>query len=261
MARPLLLLSNDDGYQARGINVLADALRKRFEVVVCAPETEQSAASHALTLSRPLRVKKQAEQVYSVDGTPADCVYVTLHSDNKIVSRRPDVVVSGLNHGVNLGSDVFYSGTVAAAREGALKGISSLAVSADHRSDFSSAAELAAELVEGLLRARQDPPLLMNVNFPPGDAWPVRATRLGTRHYTQGIEYRKDPRGAEYLWIGGANVEHGALQGADTEAFDAGVVGVTPLTLDIFSSRDRPESEKLVSWLGEGGRPLSPKND
>lgn len=249
MSRNLVLLSNDDGYQARGINTLREALSERFDVVVCAPASEQSAASHALTLSRPLRLREHEENIYSVDGTPADCVYVVLHSGTKILPRRPDLVISGLNHGVNLGSDVFYSGTVAAAREGALKGVSSLAVSADHEADLAAAARVSVEVAEAMLTESRDKSLLLNVNFPPGDQWPVRATRLGTRHYTEGIEYRRDPRGAEYLWIGGANVEHGRIDGADTGAFDEGIVGVTPLALDLWSERDSPDSGRVVDWL------------
>jgi 5'-nucleotidase len=125
----LALLSNDDGYQSTGIRELGNALRERMDVVVCAPESEQSSTSHSLSLNRPLRLVEREPGVFSVDGTPADCVYTALHARGRVVSRRPDVVVSGLNHGVNLGDDVFYSGTVAAAREGALKGVPAIAAS------------------------------------------------------------------------------------------------------------------------------------
>src|SRR5690606_20719501 len=129
MARPLVLLSNDDGYRSLGIAALREALGEYFEVVICAPESEQSATSHSLSLHRPLRVERHSRDVFSVDGTPADSVYIALHEPS-VLARRPALVVSGMNHGLNLGQDVFYSGTVAAAREGALQGFPALAVSA-----------------------------------------------------------------------------------------------------------------------------------
>ena len=141
--RPLILLSNDDGYRAQGINAMRRALSEFAEVVLCAPEIEQSATSHALSVHRPLRVFEPAPGIFSIDGTPADCVYVALHGKTRILPRWPDAVVSGVNHGVNLGDDVFYSGTVAAAREAALKGIPSLAVSTPFDADMDPAADLA----------------------------------------------------------------------------------------------------------------------
>src|SRR5690606_8514443 len=134
----------------------------------------------SISLHRPLRLMPRGPGVFSVDGTPADCVYVALHAGVRVLPRRPDVVVSGLNHGLNLGNDVFYSGTVAAAREGALRGVPALAVSATHHADRGQACALAARLALELVKAQQ-PGLLLNVNFPPGRDWPVRATRLGSR--------------------------------------------------------------------------------
>ena len=155
-------------------------------------------------------------------------------------------MVSGLNHGLNLGDDVFYSGTVAAAREGALKGILSLAVSAAPDTDQPAAAALSARIARSMLDEGEKP-LLLNVNFPAGASWPVRATRLGSRVYTESIEFRRDPRGREYLWIGGTGVEHRAIAGSDTEAFDDGVVGVTPLVLDLWSRGDQSRAEAIVT--------------
>lgn len=249
--RPLILLSNDDGYFAPGLRVMQAALAEKADVVVCAPELNQSASSHSLSLHRVLRLRHIEPHVFAVDGTPADCVYVALHSGGRILPRRPDLVVSGINHGLNLGVDVFYSGTVAAAREGALRGISSIAVSADTNANFEYAAEVAAKLAyamlerdgarapleEGVVDATRAAPLL-NVNIPPGSAWPVRATRLGARVYEQDVVYREDPRGREYLWIGGSDVRHDPVPGSDTEAFDEGCVSVTPLTLDLFAPAD-----------------------
>jgi len=247
--RPLVLLSNDDGYRASGIVLLQRSLQEIADVVVCAPESEQSAMSHSLSLHRPLRLYEREPGLFSVDGTPADCVYVALHAKGRVLPRRPDLVVSGLNHGVNLGDDVFYSGTVAAAREGALKGVTSMAVSAAYDADQPSACAMAARLVRALLGAQLKKPLLLNVNFPGGSSWPLTATRLGARVYREEIEFRHDPRGREYLWIGGPGVEHRAVAGSDTEAFDKGVIGVTPLVLDLWDRDQQAEAELIVTAL------------
>jgi 5'-nucleotidase len=261
--RPLILLSNDDGYFAPGLRALRDALAKDADVIVCAPEANQSATSHSLSLHRVLRLRAVEPGVFAVDGTPADCVYVALHSGTRVLPRRPDLVVSGMNHGLNLGVDVFYSGTVAAAREGALRGIPAIAVSADSGAKRAAAAALGATIALALLKAAgpSTPPVggaagesgalgtdeataivsalhapLLNVNIPPGEGWRVRGTRLGARLYTQDVVFREDPRGKEYLWIGGADVRHDPVPGSDTEAFDEGWASVTPLTLDLFAS-------------------------
>jgi 5'-nucleotidase len=240
--RPLILLSNDDGYAAPGLIALRDELAVHADVVVCAPESDQSATSHSLSLQRILRLRHAAPAVYALDGTPADCVYVALHAGTRILPRRPDLVVSGLNHGLNLGADVFYSGTVAAAREGALSGIPSIALSADAGATRTAAATLGAQLALALYhKARQAAPRpapLLNVNFPEGSSWPVRATRIGARLYDQAVVFREDPRGREYLWIGGSGVRHDHVPGSDTEASDQGVASVTPLTLDLFAAQD-----------------------
>jgi 5'-nucleotidase len=219
--------------------------------VVCAPEVEQSAASHALSLHRPLRLFERGEATFSVDGTPADCVYVAMHAPGRVLPRRPDVVVSGLNHGVNLGDDVFYSGTVAAAREGALKGVPSLAVSATLDTDLDAAARVACDLAR-VLSGERERPLLLNVNFPAGSGWALRATRLGSRVYQDEVEFRRDPRGREYLWIGGPGAEHRMIAGSDTEAFDEGVVGVTPLVLDLWARAEHERTELIVADLAAG---------
>jgi 5'-nucleotidase len=231
--------------------LLRKALSEVADVVVCAPEAEQSATSHSLSLHRPLRLYEQEPGIFSVDGTPADCVYVALHATKRILPRRPNLIVSGLNHGVNLGDDVFYSGTVAAAREGALKGVCSLAVSAAYNAEQPAACAMAARFAKCLLEAKLDKPLLLNVNFPGGASWPARATRLGARIYRDEIEFRHDPRGREYLWIGGPGVEHRAIAGSDTEAFDEGVVSVTPLVLDLWDRDQQVTAEQIVSMMTE----------
>jgi 5'-nucleotidase len=252
--RPLVLLSNDDGHAALGLRALRDALKEHAEVIVCAPEANQSATSHSLSLHRILRLRQVEAGIFSMDGTPADCVYVALHSGPRVLPRRPDMVVSGMNHGPNLGVDVFYSGTVAAAREGALRGIPAIAISAEHEADTGNAAAVGAKLaiamwqafrrsvetleqdelrVESVRHAWAGRVPLLNVNIPPGNSWPVRATRLGARLYEEDVVFRQDPRGREYLWIGGAGVRHTHVAGSDTEAHDEGVVSVTPLSLDL----------------------------
>jgi 5'-nucleotidase len=248
--RPLVLLSNDDGYRSSGIEAFRRALEARADVVICAPEVEQSAASHALSLHRPLRLFQHAAGVFSVDGTPADCVYVALYAEGRVLPRRPDLVLSGVNHGVNLGDDVFYSGTVAAAREGALKGIPSMAVSAAVNADFDEAAKFAARLALALHES-QGGPALLNVNVPEGRDWAVRATRLGRRIYRDEVEFRRDPRGREYLWIGGPGAAHEAVAGSDTEAFDEGIVGVTPLVLDLWDRAKSERAEELAADVAQ----------
>ena len=249
MARPLILLCNDDGYRAPGISGLRDVLTHLAQVVICAPHTEQSAASHALSIHRPLRLEQHGPDLFSLDGTPADCVYVAVHAGNRVLPRWPDLVVSGVNDGVNLGADAFYSGTVAAAREGALRGIPSIAFSAGSGASLDQACLVARRLVERVLVAGLSEPLLLNVNFPPGSDWPVRTTRPGKRLYTEGVEFRRDPRDKEYLWIGGPGASHQPLAGSDTEAYDGGVVGVTPLVLDLWSAEQQALTEHIVSQL------------
>jgi 5'-nucleotidase len=261
--RPLILLSNDDGYSAAGLLALRTELAKGADVIVCAPEVNQSATSHSLSLHRVLRLRRVEAGVFAVDGTPADSVYVALHAGTRVLPRRPDIVVSGMNHGPNLGVDVFYSGTVAAAREGAMQGIPAMAISSDSASDIQAAAALGARLAlelcasqariapipkppgEGssetlgsgeaaaILGPRHAP--LLNVNIPPGKAWRVRGARLGTRLYAHDVVFRHDPRGREYLWIGGSSAHHVAVPGSDTDAYDEGVASVTPLSLDLFA--------------------------
>lgn len=252
MVRPLVLLSNDDGYRAPGIVALREALLKVSDVIVCAPDTEQSAASHALSLHRPLRLIDHGEGIFSVDGTPADSVYVGLYADTRVLPRRPDLVVSGVNSGPNLGDDVFYSGTVAAAREGALRGLPSLAISAAAGVPLAQTAEMSARLAMGTLRVAKGP-LLLNVNFPPGRNWTIRVTCTGRRVYTDGVEFRTDPRGREYLWLGRPGAKHPSVSGSDTDAFDAGIVSITPLALDLWSEKHQAVAEAVVSALAEPG--------
>ncbi len=233
---PLILISNDDGVSAPGIRALAKALERLGEVWVVAPEIEQSGMSHALTLSRPLRLREHAPRVWALDGTPADCTYVALHHAT-LLPRPPSVVVSGINMGLNLGTDVFYSGTVAAAREGALRGVPAMAFSMPARGNAGACAVRARAMVARLLAWREANPTaaapLVNVNFPDGRAKGVRACSLGVREYENLVEIRNDPRGRQYLWIGGPSVVGSPAEGTDTAAYEAGYVSVTTLRLDL----------------------------
>lgn len=247
-SRPLILLSNDDGYRAAGLMRLREAIMTMADVVVVAPEREQSAASHAISLSRPLRFAEVGPNIFAVDGTPVDCVYTALYSGQRLLPARPSLVVAGLNHGVNLGDDVFYSGTVAAAREGALRGCRAMAFSADEGANVAAAVELAARLVFALLEDADQAPVLLNVNFPRGSEWPVVSTCLGSRVYQDGVEVRRDPRGREYLWLGGPpGTRHAGGEDADTVVFDRGMVGVTPLALHLWESREMSRAERVAA--------------
>jgi len=248
--KPLVLLSNDDGWSAPGLQLLRGEVARFADVVVCAPQQNQSATSHALTLHRVLRLRRVEEHAWSVDGTPADCIYVALHSGTRVLPRAPDMVVSGMNNGPNLGIDVVYSGTVAAAREAAHRGIPAVTVSADALADKPAAAALAARIVAAALaRWRRDEgsaPLL-NVNVPAGERWELRATTLGRRLYQDEVIYRNDPRGLEYLWIGGSDAKHERRDGTDTDAYESGLASVTPLTLDLTAHDHQPLAGDVVA--------------
>lgn len=248
--RPLILLSNDDGYRAPGIVAAHEALRQWADVVVCAPDAEQSAASHALSINRPLRLYRHGDGIFSVDGTPADSVYVAMNLEG-LLPRRPDLVVSGINHGLNLGRDVFYSGTVAAAREGALSGIVAIAFSAARDTELAAAARVTSHIAKTIHESGLGGSRLFNINFPPGSEWDVRPTRLGERVYGGGMVQRSDPRGLDYFWIGGSghDARHEHVPGSDTEAFDEGHIGITPLVLDLWSSNLEPDARLIVDLL------------
>ena len=249
-ARPLVLVSNDDGFYSPGIRALRDAIKVWADVVVVAPETEQSAMSHSLSLHRPLRTRLVEPGTFAIDGTPADCVYVALHAETRFLPRWPDLVCSGINRGLNLGQDAFYSGTIAAAREGALRGIPAIAASAHVKADLARVAALVSKLARALYDAtngdlgagvRPGPSMvrnttLLNLNVPLEWNGQLKKARLGSRLYEEVIDFRKDPRGREYLWLGGPGVRHDPDPGTDTDAYDAGFASLTPLVLDLTSS-------------------------
>lgn len=253
--RPLVLLSNDDGHTSAGLRQMRESLLAAgAQVVVLAPENEQSAASHALSLRRPLRLTAVTPDVFALDGTPADCVYVALHARQRILPRRPDVIVSGINYGMNLGQDAFYSGTVAAAREGALRGIPAIATSAHPTLELAPVADLTTRLALALLGIKGDRRgLLFNLNVPPGWHGDLRATRLGERIYEEIVDFRMDPRGREYLWLGGPGVRHERDSGTDTDAYDDGVASITPLLLDLTSRAEADIAASLVAAIRGAG--------
>jgi 5'-nucleotidase len=244
VTRPLILVTNDDGILHPGIAALAEAAADIGDVIVCAPETERSGSGHAITLHSHLRVDEVRAGWFRVNGTPVDCVYLaSLH----LCPRRPDLVLSGVNPGYNLGSDVFYSGTVGGASEGFVRGASAMAVSLHAR----ESPRVAIPVVRTLARTLLAHPLrsLLNVNIPrlspedgpPGGDDPLalaagqafHVTRLGARPYAEQVERRQDPRGQAYYWIGGPPRDAGENPGEDTHAVLHGKISVTPLILDI----------------------------
>jgi 5'-nucleotidase len=258
-ALPRILVSNDDGYMSDGLRALAGAVEGLGEVWVVAPETEQSAASHAISIHRPLRIRQVRPRWFAVDGTPTDCSYVAVNHLMK--EGRPALMLSGINHGPNLADDVTYSGTVAAAIEASLLGIPAIAFSLAVRQDFDfgPAARFARSLAEAALRASPPPHLLLNVNVPGGgEPRGYAVTRLGKHTYGFDVVEKVDPRGRKYYWIGGNEYQHEDIPGSDCNAvLRDGLVSVTPLQLDLTDDGLRPV---IAAWTIEGyqrqGKPM-----
>lgn len=230
---PKILVTNDDGIHSAGIIKLAEALEEVGDVTVVAPAHEMSAASHSLTLMRPLRIEKIDDRHYSVDGTPTDCVTLAM---NKILKDDlPHLVVSGINKGGNLGDDVSYSGTVAGALEAAIYGLPGIAVSLVQRVDFdfSHSAGLAAQLARRVLNDGLPRGTLLNVNVPPGPIRGMRVTRQGTKIIRPNIIEGTDPRQRKYYWIGEESLTWNEEKGTDYEALRHGLVSITPLRNDL----------------------------
>jgi len=231
----VILLSNDDGIQSEGLSALEEGLRGTGDLYTVAPDRAQSSMSHALTLHRPLRANELSPRRIAVDGTPVDCVKLALTG---LLPVRPDLVISGINKGPNLGDDVLYSGTVSAAIEGVLLGIPAIAVSlvTFQNYDFRAAAEFTATLVERILERGMASKTLLNVNVPPAaksDLKGWRLTRMGKRHYSENIVERVDPRGGKYYWIGGDDLGFADEAGTDCKAVAEGYISVTPLQVDL----------------------------
>jgi 5'-nucleotidase len=246
-SKPFILLSNDDGVMAPGISALAEALGDIAEVTVAAPDRERSAASHSISLDHPLRVDQVRSNVYAIDGTPVDCVYLALLH---LVRRKPDLCLSGINNGFNLGSDVFYSGTVGAALEATLRGVPAIAVSVERRwpQDFAPAAGFTRSLVQAVLAqgpAAIEPGTLLNLNLPAGPVHGFRMTSMGKRLYRDQVDMREDLRGRAYYWIGGPEEKGEDEPGSDSHAVRSGLASITPLSLDLTH---RPALARMSAW-------------
>ena len=243
-----ILLSNDDGYFSPGISCLAETLAGVAEITVVAPERDRSGASNSLTLDRPLTVKRAANGFMFVNGTPTDCVHLAVTG---LLEQLPDMVVSGINLGANMGDDTIYSGTVAAATEGFLLGIPSLAVSLASKAGrhFDTAARVTLEMVERLRRAPMPAPVLLNLNIPDVAYEQLRGvdvTRLGKRHKAEPVVKEVNPRQETVYWVGPAGGAQDAGEGTDFYAVAAQRVSVTPLQIDLTHMQQIPP---LRDWI------------
>lgn len=248
-----ILVTNDDGIRAEGISVLADTVRDFGEVTVVAPSDQQSATSHAITLHMPLRIEEVELKRHAVSGTPTDCVLLSV---NGLLDARPDIVISGVNHGPNMGADVTYSGTVAAAVEGTLLGVPSLALSLAGRSElhFETPRHFIPIILRKFLEEPPPPLTYWNVNFPnipPDDVRGIAVTQLGTRVYQDTVVRKVDPRGKPYYWIGGDEPTADLDQGTDFRALHDGYISITPLHLEL---NDFKSIARMRTWSwGVGG--------
>ena len=245
-----ILLSNDDGYFAPGLATLAEHLAPLGQITVVAPERDRSGASNSLTLDRPLSVRKAANGYFYVDGTPTDCVHLAVTG---FLDRQPDIVVSGINYGANMGDDTIYSGTVAAATEGFLLGIPSMAISLTSKTgaNFAAAARIAALLVERFRHAPIGEAVLLNVNVPDvpyAELGGIEVTRLGKRHKAEAVVKASSPRGQPIYWIGAAGDAADAGPGTDFHAVANGRVSVTPLQIDLTHHK---QVALVRDWIGQ----------
>ncbi len=243
-----ILCTNDDGYLALGLNVLARAASGFGQVTVVGPDREQSATSHALTLHHPLRARRAPDGSWIVDGTPTDCVILAI---GELLEDKPDIVLSGINHGPNMGEDVLYSGTVAAAMEATVLGIPAVAFSytGEHYEELEGWQPVIAGLLERIL-ARDDFPAdtLLSVNLPnvaPDQVKGVRVTKLGRRRYKDSLTRAQDPSGKEYFWIGGGTTNWTGPEDSDFRAVKEGYVSLTPLHLDLTNF---PLLDQIRGW-------------
>lgn len=243
-----ILLSNDDGYFAPGLAALAEALHDLGEVVVVAPEQNRSGASNSLTLDRPLFLKKAANGFHFVNGTPTDCVHLAVTG---MLDELPDIIVSGINNGANMGDDTIYSGTVAAATEGYLLGIPSIAISLTNfeGDNYATAGRVARELVERFIRDPIREPVLLNVNVPDipyADLNGMEVTRLGRRHKAEPVVKMTSPRSETVYWVGAAGAAADAGPGTDFNAIERGFVSITPLQIDLTHAAQLPS---IRQWM------------
>ncbi|TAK18063.1 MAG: 5'/3'-nucleotidase SurE [Acidobacteria bacterium] len=249
---PRILVTNDDGYFSPGIDALAAALQSLGDVIVVAPHTEASAVGHALTLRRPLRVEKIRHQVFSVDGTPTDCVNIAI---DEIMTEPPDLVVSGINKGLNVGDDVTYSGTVAGAFEAALLGYPGIAVSLERGdTEFGPAAEVAAQIAAAVLQKGLPYRTFLNVNVPRGEIKGIRTTVQAKRNHITKVDRRVDPRQRPYFWIEEAQDDWAPHDRSDRQAVKDGFVSVTPLQPDLTDHNALELVQRLTQGITTGVR-------
>ena len=253
----VVVLTNDDGIHAPGLAALEKALGELGDVYVVAPEREQSTCGHALTLHRPLRPHRLAERRFAVNGTPADCVNLAVLG---FLPAPPVLIVSGINHGANLGDDVTYSGTIAAAMEGTILGVPSIAVSLVDGGDFDVAGRVARLIAMRVLVSGLPSRTLLNVNVPAQPPLGIRLARLGNRVYLDKIVEQADPRGRSHYWIGGGDPQWDSLEGTDMGAVHEGFVSLTPLHLDLTNHRAMMQLDDWPAGLtaqlrGETARP------
>jgi 5'-nucleotidase len=243
---PRILVTNDDGHFSPGIHALAAALRPLGDVVIVAPQTEASAVGHALTLRRPLRVDHVSDGVYAVDGTPTDCVNIAI---DQILTHKPDLVVSGINKGYNIGDDVTYSGTVAGALEAALLGFQAISVSQGYSGenmDFSTSAEFTATVAKKLLAHPLPIRTFLNINVPLGTIVGVRTTVQARRNHITNVARREDPRGRAYFWIDEASDDWEHDEASDHRAVSEGFISVTPLQPDLTDHEAMAQLKDLL---------------
>ncbi len=243
-----ILISNDDGVHAEGIRTLAKELSDLAKVTIVAPDRNRSGASNSLTLEQPLRVNQIEPGVYSVQGTPTDCVHFALNELMK--DDLPDLVLSGINHGANLGDDVLYSGTVAAAMEGHFLGVQSIAFSLVGKQNFAAAAMVARQFVERHLKQRVPTNRLLNINIPDlplAQLGSVKVTRLGARHHAESMIKQKDPRGHDIYWLGPPGKEQDAGIGTDFYAIEHGHISITPLQVDLTAHESIGAMERWIT--------------
>lgn len=256
-----ILITNDDGFHSEGLTILENTLKKLGEVIVVAPDKERSAVSFSLTLHRPLRVTELRKNFFIVDGTPADCINIAL---KELIKEMPDLVVSGINLGPNLGDDTLFSGTVSAAIQAVLFGIPSIAISAiskDGKFYLEESAKIALSLSEWVLKNGLPDGIVLSVNVPPPPILGVKITSLGKKRYSPDIIERVDPRGRKYFWIGNGNPVLEGSEDTDVGAVRDNFISITPIHLDITARTylENLKNSKLVQYLQEGANDIFKK--
>jgi 5'-nucleotidase len=253
MSDLLVLLTNDDGFNSQGIVSLKNAISKIGKAYIIAPNVEKSTTGQSLSIYSPVRVKKEKEEVYSVDGFPVDCVYIGLFGG--ILPRKPDFVISGINKGVNMSNDVYYSGTVAATRQAVMSGTASFSVSlsvegANKEFFWDDAAEFCVDILQKLIGKEMKKGSFLNINYPnlpKNEIKGVRLSSLGVRKYSEEVLWRLDPRADKYCWLGGIYKGFTYIEGTDCSAIDDGYISITPMKLDTTDYEIFDEVKFLIS--------------